>query len=503
MEINQMIAELLSDPQKLLQKHPFVRGDEPVAPYSSPTTVEIGQTVTACLPRYRYVQISQEQYLRELDPNSHDVLFDSNIPSIWVKCEKGNYREIQFSKMAVPFQQNIKNKQLLHLTGNKMQFTLINTDPTEQQSRDFITFKQYWDLRNQDGMKTKMVDAALSCGDAGLLYYFDSEKCIKSRLLWFKDGFVLCPHNDQNGDRILESVYYRKDNVEYIDSYDKTYMYRYTRDLTSESAGNDGWVWHEPVSHGFPEIPLITKREQVAWDKVQSIITSYEILYNVFNAIQRRQGWGILYVKGKFKDTAQRIAGSTILNDTSLEGKGDAKYLTPPNPQGLIDTLQLLLDTIQLGSSTTFLLPKDVKTGGDISGITIQLVQSMDIENALQKVIGWQNVADKMVRLFKYGLSVELVDKGIQPLAITDFANLNITGSFKVWKPMNDYEYNQMLTILTGAGILSKETGIQKNTESAPDEMSRIMAQEQKQTEKTLSLQQAQADTYNVQNTEE
>ena len=127
----------------------------------------------------------------------------------------------------------------------------------------------------------------------------------------------------------------------------------------------------------------------------------------------------------------------------------------------------------------------------------------MDIENALQKVIGWQNVADKMVRLFKYGLSVELVDKGIQPLAITDFSNLNITGSFKVWKPMNDYEYNQMLTILTGAGILSKETGIQKNTESAPDEMSRIMSQEQKQTEKTLSLQQAQADTYNVQKTEE
>jgi low affinity Fe/Cu permease len=52
---------------------------------------------------------------------------------------------------------------------------------------------------------------------------------------------------------------------------------------------------------------------------------------------------------------------------------------------------------------------------------------------------------------------------------------------------MNEYEYNQMLTILTGAGILSKETGIQKNTESTPDEIMRI----EKEKEKTLEEQQA------------
>ena len=51
----------------------------------------------------------------------------------------------------------------------------------------------------------------------------------------------------------------------------------------------------------------------------------------------------------------------------------------------------------------------------------------------------------------------------------------------KVWKPMNEYEYNQMLTILTGAGILSKETGIEKNTESAPDEHMRMNRQEKQE----------------------
>ena len=44
-----------------------------------------------------------------------------------------------------------------------------------------------------------------------------------------------------------------------------------------------------------------------------------------------------------------------------------------------------------------------------------------------------------------------------------------------------------MLTILTGAGILSKETGIQKNTESTPDEQMRI----EKEEEKAMAKQQA------------
>jgi hypothetical protein len=253
-------------------------------------------------------------------------------------------------------------------------------------------------------------------------------------------------------------------------------MYRHKRGVavSEDEYEKTGWILESKEAHGFEEIPLITKRGDVAWNNVQHIITSYEVLYNVFNAIQRRHGWGLLYIKGRFTDKAQKIAGSIILNDTSLEGKGDAKFLTPPNPEGTIETLQLMLDSIQLGSSTTFILPKDVKTSGDISGIAIQLTQSLDLENALQKVIEWQNVADKMVRLFKYGLSKELVEKGINPTAVTDFAKININAKFKVWRPMNEYEYNQMLTILTGAGILSKETGIQKNTESTPDELMRV-----------------------------
>lgn len=470
---NKLIKELLSNPLKLIEKKPFVRGEANGGRITnSVSSADLATPVVATLPNYKVRTISQEQFLRELDPNCHDVLFDDNIPSICVKMKNGNYNEIKFEKIAIPFQKIIRNKQVMHLTAHPMQFTLMDINPDDKKQENFILFKQYWDLRNQDGMKNKMVATQKSYGDAGLLYYFDNKGRIKSRLLSYSDGFVLCPHNDQNGDRILESVYYSHNGTEYIDSYDDTYMYRYTNDglATSENT----WRLHEPIEHGFNEIPLITKRGDVAWNDVQNIICCYEELYNVFNAIQKRFGWGIFYIKGKFRDEGKKIAGSVILQDSSMDSNGDAKFLTPPTPQGTIETLNLMMESIQLGASTTFLLPKDVKSNGDISGIAIQLTQSLDIENAEQAVIDWQNVADKMVRLFKYGLAKELVHNEAKGEAITEFEQLKINAKFKVWKPLNDYEYNQMLTILTGAGILSKESGIELNTVSKPDEKSRI-----------------------------
>lgn len=486
----ELVEGLLKDPERLKTKKPFTRG---CARTSFPLNgKEIGftESISVTTPKNRSYIVPQEVFLRELDPSAHDVLFDENIPSLCVKINDKDYRDIHFTRMSIPFQRNIKNKQLLHLTGNPMQFTMMETNPSETMQRNFTVFKQYWDIRNQDGMKNKMVDTQLSTGDAGLLYYFDYKGRIKSRILSFADGYVLCPHNDQNGDRILESVYYVKDDVEYIDSYDDTYMTRWSHELMSEE--DNGWYRHPAIEHGFKEIPLITKRGKVAWDGVQNIIESYEILYNVFNAIQRRFGWGLLYVKGKFKQNAEKINGAVVLNDTSMEGKGDAKFLTPPNPEGTIETLQLMLDSIQLGASTTFILPKDLKTGGELAGITVQLVQNQDIQNALQKVIDWQNVADKMARLFKYGLSVELVNNGENEKAITEFEELDIAAQFKVWRPMNDYEYNQMITILTGAGILSKESGIELNTLAKPDEKQRVAKETEEAERKALeAMQQA------------
>lgn len=491
-EYELLLQDLLSHPNKLKSKAPFTRGVEVVNGGRGSRAVVSGSKVDASIPRCMRAEVPQDQFLRELDPASHDVLFDDNIPCFHIKRNDGRSVEIKQERIAIPFQKLIKNKQLMHLTANPMQFTLVDQNPTDTQQNNFIVFKQYWDLRNQDGMKNKMVDTQLSVGDAGLLYYFDRKGHIKSRILAYPD-YVLCPHNDQNGDRILESVYYTdpETNVEYIDSYDDTYRYRYTNDAKDGDVAIDGWRWHEPVEHGFNEIPLVTKRGDVAWNNVQSAITAYEADYNILHVSVKKYGYNMLYVKGKFKDNGNKIAGAMILNDTSLEGKGEAKFLQYPKPDGALETLDLMLKSIQLGSSTTFLLPDDVKTGGDVAGIAIQLVQSLDLELAHQKVIEWQNVADKMVRLFKYGLAKELVATKKNETAITDFEELNINAKFKVWKPLNDEAFNLNVATLKQAGVLSKETAIEVNTLSKPDEKTRVRKEEEEAERKALAQQKA------------
>ena len=160
--------------------------------------------------------------------------------------------------------------------------------------------------------------------------------------------------------------------------------------------------------------------------------------------------------------------------DKSMDGNGSAEFKAPPSPEGMLNSLEDLFEKIQINSSCTFLLPKDVKSSGDISGLAITLTRDLDLKNAQQGVIEWQNFADKMMRLFKEGLAKELVKKGENTNAITEFAKLRISCKFKIWQPFSATEYNNMLISMKQAGILSTKTAIEKNTESTPDEAKRI-----------------------------
>jgi hypothetical protein len=243
--------------------------------------------------------------------------------------------------------------------------------------------------------------------------------------------------------------------------------------------------------HPFGEIPLITKRTKVAWDNGQTLIESYERLDNIFKVLQNKFGWGLLYVKGRIDPKAKKLAGNIVLNDTSYEGKGDAKFLDPPSPQNSINTLDQIFSQIQIACGTTFILPKDIHTSSDTSGVAVQMTQSLDIQTAKNGIVEWQNVADKMVRLFKRGLAVELVNKDpndpfYKSDAITEFDKMRINASFDIWQPFSESEYNNMIVAMKQGGILSQLTAVEVNTLSRPDEYERIKREQEEQAQREL-----------------
>lgn len=463
------VEYLLSHPDELLMKKPFFRGSSSFAvdDIIDGEDMLVTDKVRVQTPTINKIIVSQSRFLKELDPDSHEVMFDENLPTVTVKLDSGGSRTVKMKRMGIPYQQRIREKQTLCLCGNDTIFTMRGANPADKDKANFDMIKEYWIDRNMDGWRTKAVYTQKGLGDAGLLFYYNRKGEIRCRLISYEDGYVIISHNDDNGDRMLECIYYRDENdSECIDCYDDTYMYRLRQ-------GENGWV-RTAEKHGFSEIPLATKRGDVAWNAVQSVIEMYELMYNLFICIQKRHGWGILYIRGRFKENAQQIAGSIILNDTSIDGNGSADFKTPPSPTGIIDTLQSLEDQIQKGSSTTFILPKDIKSSGDISALAITETRSLDIEGANNGIIEWQNFIDKMVRLFVEGLAKELVNKKINETADTEFKRLRIGAKLKEWRPFSESEYNQMLATMKGAGIISTKTAVESNTVSAPDELARI-----------------------------
>ena len=107
------------------------------------------------------------------------------------KIADNDYRDITFDRVAIPLQRLIRDEQVIYLTALPYATYASLTLSQAKQQECFVKFKQYWDKRNQDGMKNKMVAAQKSMGDAGLLFYFDYKGRIKSRLLTFEDGYVL------------------------------------------------------------------------------------------------------------------------------------------------------------------------------------------------------------------------------------------------------------------------------------------------------------------------
>lgn len=487
-----IIDDFLAHPQKMLYKRPFTRGciSPSVNDTSDGKECDINNIREARLPRIKKCIVSQERFVKEIDPNCHDVIFDKNLPSICVKLDGGGYSEVKFKRFGLAFQQRIVEKKVLALCGNKRVFTLHDGNPSDELKKNFADFKWHWEKDNQDGIEMRAVDTQQRYGDVGMLVYMNEDNNVKSRTFSYADGYQIISHKDDNGEPLLDCVYYAtEDGVRHIDAYDSKWHYHFS-DIVSVDGANqqntDGWNLIYQEEHGFSESPLVTKRGDVAWNSVQDLIDLFETVYNLFAVIQKRHGWGILYIKGKIKDEAKRIAGSIILNDTSLDGKGSAEFKTPPSPSYMLEFLQSILDQIQIGCGCTFILPKDVKTGGDLSGLAIQMTRSLDIEEAANSVIEWQNFVSKHVRLYKEGLAKQLVASGENKNAITEFEKMEVSASFKPWQPFDEAAWNQMLCTLKGAGLISTQTGIEKNTVSAPDEIIRRKRELDEETKSTI-----------------
>lgn len=434
----------------------------------------------------KFQEIDQIEFLRELDPRSHKI-FDSN----WYQNDKkqdpdtGRWYWYPVERCALPFQYIIKTKQLTHLCGNNIQFTDSNQNPSDTDRDLLINFKQAWKNKNMEVAWYDSANSVKCTGDVAFCGYL-ADNVFGYRIFSFFEGDILYPHyNYVTGKMDVFGREYSRYNLngkeveKILEVWDNKKMYRFKRDTKPgikkaikyilELFGlNDGWSLEYEEFHGFPFMPISYHRNKygACWTFIQPQIEQYEKDFSRYLEVNKSNVRPIIVITGddvEIKGDADKPITSIVTG-----AGGDAKRIPAGEvSQSYENQLRIQRENIFMGAFVV--LPPEARSG-DESGISIKIKYSPAIEQAMADANEYNPFVDDMVKIFKYGYSVE-VGK------IAEYQTMNITGEIIPFIHQNEAEIMQSLMTGVSAGYLSKESAAQECPYSANDEMRRLKEQ--------------------------
>ena len=467
----------LEEPTRLLQKKPFTRGGTYKSEYKK--EVSVASTETADFDNLTLNTISQDIYLQEYDTSLHKIKYNKSIPHIAVKVGDSTI-DIDDMTITASYQKNIHAAHVLHLANKPMEFILCNVDENKEYTKLFQEIKQEWEYRNMEGVKYDVISKQKKVGDVSLLFRYDNkEKKLHTKVFSYDDGYISVPNYNEYGEQIACSLYYKTDdNLKVIDTYDKTYHYRFSE--IEDENNQKSWIMEKEI-HGFSRCPLLYKRGKVAWEYAQSTIEMWELMANINAVALKRFGTFGLVLTGEMDSTSFKRDSSTLIINLNGDTKQSAEVLKFPEPQKMLEYLDFLENKISIFSSVSFITPKDISSTGS-GGNGIFLAMKNDLALATQSIADWRGFTNAMVYLFQEGLSLEsdIMNK---------YNSLKISASLKAWSMESDT--TKITNLAMESKWLSRKSIVEKSPDSAPDEWERIKSEQeeiQKANEKELEV---------------
>lgn len=451
----------------------------------------IGNT-TAMLPNQYGTVVTQDDYIRELNPSSHKIFDKAIYPdkmTVTKLDDEGNpvdWHIESIARVAFPFQVVIKTKQKNHLTGNPLKFTLTNNKPTEKVNDLFTQIQQEWIDKNMDIAFAEAVESQLTTGDTAL-YMFKENKKLDWEVFSYAKGDVLIPvYNSVNR---LQTLYRYFSTIDDEGNEEEAMMVIDSTHVTEFRKRKEGrkrvWTQIDSQPHGFSRIPVQYKRGKVAWDDVQNQIEEVEWSFSQFCESNAYFAFPILFISGNVASLPQK--GS---QGKTLQGDEQAKANFLARNGGDIEAFKYqfktMLDMIFFGSFTVDIKPDVVKTSGDTPGSAIRLIMHPEIDKAIELAKEWDEFVDGMKELFVDGLGIEL---GMA----TQLKELKFRIEIDIYTPENTQEIVNMLNQSVTMGTLSAKSAAEIHPYGRSDEYDRI--KEEKQQEAELESQSKSSDT--------
>lgn len=497
----------------LLTKKPFYRINADVGQKVDEPRREIGEAPLV-IDHLNYDIVTQEDFARELDPNSH-AINDKEIYQTWMqRDEDGLYYETEWERHAFAFQQEILDDRLVRLTGNDIQFDLSDRTENDDTRQDFYKFKTAWAEKSMERAWYELAKSVLSTGDSAFIGIIRNKK-FYWRVLSFSKGDTLFPHYDRITGQL--SIFARQysdynDNGElrkYVDVWDDKYYYRFVEEVSTDNeedkedsekinyVGNfsiDGYVLDaKPQVHGFDEIPVAYRRcdSGPCWSNSQETIEHYELAFSRLAQSNSAFGLPILSItQGNGRNVEELTMGdmSYAAKIFLIPSDGKAEFL---QRQDASNAYKAQLDELKrkIYEQSMVVKAPELKSG-DTPAAAIKLLYSDSYNKAMNETQEFDEVIDKIVKIFSWGAGIEYESR-------LKFINLPLSHFCIPFIPISEGELATILATGVQNGFCSKQTASEKFTYATPQEWSRLMAEKHDEQMNDLLLQEQKLDIQN------
>ncbi len=430
--------------------------------------------------------VTQEQFLRELDPAGHAINDHSLYPDIWQKNEEdGRWYIQEIPRYAFSFQQIILIKHLTHLCGNDIMFELSDKKVSDEVRKVFGEFNNGWANKNMEVAWYQLAKSVKATGDGAFVGFMDNGK-FGWRVFSFLNGDRLYPHYDLRTGRMntLARTYcnYAEDGTvtkRYIDVWDDNNYYRFVADGDADGIFDrakravynffniDGYKLEEETPHGFDSIPVAYMRDDngPCWTFSQETIEHYESAFSNLAHSNHDFGLPIMYVRGEGSEVIAAEDMSYASKIMFLPTDGEAGFL---NKQDASNAYKAELDKLEESIyKQSFAVKTPELKSGDTPGVALKIMYSDAFEKALSDSQEYDGCIDKMVEIFSWGYGIESENR----LA---FTTTKIRHYIEPYIHLNISELTQNLNTAVLGGFLSKQTASEKLPYSTPQEWDRI-----------------------------
>ena len=436
--------------------------------------------------RLRKKIVTQEDFMRELDPAGHAINDKSLFPDIWrLNDDDGKWYIQEIPRYAFSFQQIILIKHLTHMCGNDIQFELSDKKVSDAARETFTAHRNGWANKNMEIAWYELVKSVKATGDGAFVGFMDKGS-FGWKTLSFLNGDKLYPHYDLRTGRldVFARTYnnYGEDGgitKRYIDVWDDKNYYRFVSD--GEPTGTidkakhailrmfnaDGYRLEEELPHNFDSIPVAYKRDDngPCWTFSQETIEHYELSFSNLAHNNHDFGLPIMYIKGEGSDVIESKDMSYASKIMFLPTDGEAGFLKKEDASNAYKAeLDKLEESIYKQS---FAVKTPELKSGDTPGVALKIMYSDAFEKALNDAHEYDGCLDKVIDIFNFGYGVEI---GKQ----LDFKNTAIRHYIEPYVHSNLTELTQNLNTAVLGGFLSRQTASEKLPYATPQEWDRI-----------------------------